>query len=254
MSVAMAFFDESGKLQDSEAVVFAGCIAAEEHWVSYMQKWSERIKRANPPMNSLSMKDAMHFHNEFTGWQNRIHERDDLLADLAEIAVDHIICWVALPVTATLFKGLPEGRKKQLRNPQYMGFEAAVKAMLDIVKNPSTSLLHIYCDSSEEYAEKCLKLYPRMRYLDAETKQRCIAITFAEDQFFPPLQVADMIAYCIRANCLRHKVRPEPIVDRLLSIFERDQSKYKLPTYEFVYREHDDLGSGTIEKKDRAVP
>jgi uncharacterized protein DUF3800 len=242
MPLAMACCDESGKLHDSKFVAFAGCIAFDQHWAVFEVKWRERITKEN--IAYVSMKDAIHFRNEFSGWKERTEERDQLLKDLATIGMDLIGFWIPMVIDTDRFKAMPEQKRKRLKNPQYMGFEGCVKAI--IKGSPRQDVfLNLYCDLSEEYAETCLKLFQRMRFKEPELKQRCVAITFADDTKLGPLQLADMMAYCARADHLRHVDKPDSIVEELLAIFRREKTT---EGYTLVYGSEDALGNGTIEK------
>jgi Protein of unknown function (DUF3800) len=239
MATLAAFFDESGKLADTKVVAFAGCIAGYPEWEVMGNKWMALIRGK---VAYVSMKDAIHFTGPFEGWRNRVDERDALLEQLAELAIDHISYWIPFVMTEDDFNRLPQSQRKQFKSPSYMGFEACVRAIADHNKNQQFVVIY---DSSEEYSALCLKMYHRMRRQNPNVKEHCASITFAEDQRLPPLQLADMMAYCSRANTLKDRQPIPPIVERLYSIL----NKYEcVGRYDLVYRHEDDLGEGSIER------
>ena len=77
----------------------------------------------------------------------------------------------------------------------------------------------LICDLSEEYAKECLRLFTRLRS-QTVYRQFFPALTFADDEEYSPLQVADMLAYCRREEKIkRGAANCDVIVRRLLEIF-----------------------------------
>jgi Protein of unknown function (DUF3800) len=228
------FFDESGKLADTDYVVFAGAVGFDEQWSVMAQKWAITI--AQRGLTHISMKEAIRLEGPFAKWAGREVERDDLLVSLINIATPIIGFYVVASVSSLAFRSLPVEQSRKLKNPQYCGFEACLKQTLTKSKGPINS----WCDSSEEYAVECLKLYAQLRRKDAEFKQRCVSIRFAEDQVFPPLQLADVVAYCARQKVSGNT--PLPVVQRILDIID-NQAQTNNMTY---LRDGAGLGSGIL--------
>jgi len=68
----------------------------------------------------------------------------------------------------------------------------------------------------------CLDLYIKLRNQNLDLRERCIAITFAEDEHFPPLQMADMLAYCVRVRHSQETTpKAEPVIKKILAIFDQ---------------------------------
>jgi hypothetical protein len=186
------------------------------------------------------MKDAMNLRGTFETWHDRIDDRDSLLLTLSKLAAEAFI--VVAPMSTDDFKALPQTQREKLGgNPQYCGFEVSIKGLLR--EYPSRGI-HLVCDLSEEYAEKCIRLYHRLRARDQDAKNRCFAITFADDRNTPHLQAADLVAYCSRANHMRSNRPVEPIVEQVIAILGLNRSS----TNYFVYRAGGEgLGAGEFE-------
>jgi len=106
------------------------------------------------------------------------------------------------------------------------------------------NLLHIVCDLSEEYSEKCIKLFHKLRARNSLIKARCFGISFADDARHGGLQAADLIAYCSRADHLRATWEPEPIVEELITIL----ATHKSPARWFVWKARaGGIGHGELE-------
>lgn len=214
--VVKAYCDESGKLADHKFVVFAACVAQDPNWDVITQRWNDVIFPLG--ISSISMKDAMTFHGQFSGWANRGHERDELLYGLLDMAMPLAGSIVTAPMSTEEFKALPGEQRQLLRNPQYCGFEAGMRLIVSQMRSEHD--FHVICDSSEEYSPSMLRLYIHLRSRNEDFKRRCIAITFAEDYRFPPVQLADMVAFCERHRRIRSVEERYPVVRRIMERLE----------------------------------
>lgn len=229
VATVVAAFDESGKLADTQYVVFAGSVATYEEWDVVSGKWKNLL--ANAQVDYLSMKEAMHSHGQFEGWKEKEKDRDDLLIALAEMFHSLIKYHVATPIESSQFRKLPPAVKKLLKNPQYCGFESCMRQVAGSL--PDDYVVSLMCDCSEEYAVECLKMYLRLRAGDQQFKSRCVSISFCEDENSPALQAADMLAYSLRADYSRETSDPPKVVNELLRIFRSDGEIRRRVTYEF---------------------
>ena len=75
MAVILLALDESGKLDNTEDVVFGGCMFENSESHRFGEKWLGRLDAEG--IESLHMKDAMRLGNEFAGWDET--KRDTLL-------------------------------------------------------------------------------------------------------------------------------------------------------------------------------
>lgn len=225
--VLRAYFDESGKLADHQFVVFGGCIAPEPNWEVITTRWNEHIFPRG--LSCISMKDAMNFRGQFAGWTNRMDERDEMLYELLDMSFPLIDAFVTSPMSTAEFNALSPENRRLVRNPQYCGFEGCMRLIVSGMKPEDD--LHVICDSSEEYSPQMLKLYIQLRTKNEEFKKRCAAITFAEDHMFPPLQLADMVAYCARQRLALAEDVQYPIVKRVMDRLESTKLKTKFQGY-----------------------
>jgi hypothetical protein len=121
--------------------------------------------------------------------------------------------------TNEMFKKFsPSEQKKMLGNPYYAGFESCIVGALS---QRVDTLLHIVCDLAEEYSEKCVTAFNKMRKMRSDIKNRCVALAFADDETHAGLQIADLIASCARAEILEKLgIRPAaPIVRETIDAF-----------------------------------
>ncbi len=238
MVIVKACFDESGKPKDKDYVVFAGAVATDDQWSVISEQWNAILTENH--IRYLTMKEAFRFKGEFKDWRERKTDRDRLLVKLATMAHPLLAFYVSAPIENKDFENLPDKQRAKLKHVQYCGFEACVRKTIETVKNREMRV-HIYCDSSEDYSRECLELYINLKRTHLDMREKCIAITFADDEHFPPLQMADMIAYCVRHG---RGDKPEPVITELLKIFGQDG----IGTSGLVYTaEGKGLGSGLLE-------
>jgi len=228
--MAIVCIDESGKFSDTEVVCLAACMVAAEDAGGLTQKWSARLKSDN--LKYTSMKEALNFHGPFESWRPITSEleqkRDTLLWDLAEIIASAPMNRIAVTVTSEKFKQLTGAQRKKLGNdPWYAAFEACIIGCL----NGNRYNVAIHADLSEEYSEKCVKLFNLLRARRPDLRDAIFAITFMDDTAMPLVQMADMVSYCGRADATQTKPNRNPIVDRIINLFHSQDSEHARPFY-----------------------
>lgn len=248
MGVFQAYFDESGKLADKPFVVFAGCVAEISDWESFSNKWNDML---GTDIRFVHMTEAMGCSGEFKQFRGREHDRDDLLVALVEMGFSRYAFSFYLPIDSAIFSSLNEGLKGLLKDPVYCGFEGMARNLIASANHIQAEsgrqyshAFQLYCDSSEQYSLQILKLYHRLRSQNKDMRDRFQCLTFAEDQHFPPLQLADVIAYCRRRQVSNQL--NQPVLNKIIEVLDRG-----IPSagdLELVYEAHSrGLGHGTVE-------
>lgn len=210
--VVLACFDESGKLNDSEVLAFGGCVALPDTMGRLTDAWERRLKSDGLPYTS--MKDAMNFRGPYLSWKRTPGRRDAVIRDLGKLILETPMLRIVSPIQTSHFKTLPQEFRMKFRNdPQYAGFEACVLGILHARRDIG---VHIMCDLSEQYSEKCVALFHLLRKRNLDAKDRCVGIGFADDEVNGPLQAADMISYCARAEAIRNTIPQIPWFKNLL--------------------------------------
>ncbi len=238
-----AYFDESGKLKDpnSEIVCFGGFAGPFKQTFAFVNKWDKCIKDAG--LASTSMKEAIHFNGPYHGWKTAEGgpaKRDHVLRTLAHILADSGLLIITAPMTSAEFNAKPDWeRKKFWDDLEYCGFEACINAVLH---HAASLMLHVTCDLSEQYAEKCITLYNLLRKSDPLVKSRCMALTFGDDTHHSGLQAADMIAYCSRAEHMTAEPK-HPIIQEIIGILRSPDRQVA----SFVYDKDAELGGGKLK-------
>ena len=161
MTVFHIYADASGKLCDSDYTSFCGYVAHVSEWQGFTFEWeNRRFKWQVPPIH---MSHIMHpeDHPEWlkvkTQWGTDWEaKRDAMLLDLAATVGRAAIVCVGAVVDAGHFRKI---------------------------------------DADQKYSIMCYKLLQAMKRDDQKVKERIHSLAFVNDESFPGVQVADMVAY-----------------------------------------------------------
>jgi len=225
--VLHGFFDESGKLADSEYVVFAGFVARPESWDHFSFEWKKRLESSPRKIPYLHTAEAMNLRGKI--WQKwTAPERDALLIDLAEIAHRNVLHGIVAHALSNDFRVHPI-LKEKLGDPHYAAFEACMMGLLEYSKS-SKDALHIIADDEEKYGVECYKLLNKLRIRHPRVRNLMSGFCLNDDRKFPPLQAADMWSYFHRQELVRLKnAREEPqnaVYTALASFFGKPKNEY----------------------------
>jgi len=182
------------------------------------------------------MKDAMNFREGYQKFRSLPEKRDSILRSLAQVVAEaRDTVRLASPhemSSRAAFNLLTRSqRNSMLNDPYYAAFESCVLGALDQLP---LALIHISCDLAEEYSEKVLKAFHKMRMVAPSVKARCLGISFQDDTWSLQLQVADMIAYCERKKLLKQQGESvDPIIEELLEILRIDDVQEREVVYRF---------------------
>ena len=213
MAGILLALDESGKLDNTEDVVFGGCMSENGESHRFGEKWNARLDESK--IDSLHMRDAMRLGGDFRGWKDS--DRDDYCANSRHWphGAIPIPMLVAAPMTSTEFRAMPQANQKQLKILCYLRFRGLCTGGREFHPQGEPHSLQIVCDLSEEYSIEVLRLFHRLRRRNEEIKRRCHALFFADDRYIPVLQLADMFAYVCRAF---HSGNPPEVVLDIIEI------------------------------------
>jgi Protein of unknown function (DUF3800) len=214
----LACFDESGKLKDSEFVAFGGIVCPASVIQSIFPVWQDRLKKDG--LSHISMKEAIRLDGPFFKWRHvpdGKELRDAVVSDLATIIAG--MTKVTSECETSVFKSLPQKEREKFGNdPQYACFETCIRGALTMRNDFQ---LQVVCDLSEEYSEKCVSLFHKLRRRHPDIKARTLGICFSDDDVHIGIQAADMVAYCHRANSTfeKNRAEPHPLVVEIIRMF-----------------------------------
>lgn len=200
-----AVFDESGKHNDCDLVVFGGLILdAQEIRDRFNARWGTLLRGANVLLPQGRAGPFLHMselNNSYKKTSDRAGQRrvEALVESLAKYICESAIGGSWHSITVADFKSLSAKARRHYKDPFYHAFEAGVISLSKSACVGPTDDLSLICDDSDEYAVKCLESFKRLRKAHPAVSEKLPVIAFGDDKVYPPLQAADMFAYCYRA-------------------------------------------------------
>ena len=196
MTTYNVVFDESGKYNDSEFVIFAGFFATSDQWTEFGKKWHTLLRKEG--LTWLHTIDAVQTKGDYAKFRERIPDRDALLLSLADLICEYAIEGTINRISMEEFKTLDRAVYQRYKDPFYYAFEGGIEALAKSPTLDPNDRFNLICDDSEEYSSECLKAYRRLCKLNPEIASKFGMICFGNDKMYSPLQAADMLAYCFR--------------------------------------------------------
>jgi hypothetical protein len=197
MPVLYAYFDESGKFVNQDIVAFGGVCGDLSQMEKFDRLWRRELRKARLPALKMSraMKNEVALSEVIPA--QSVKDRIKALRPFALCIRDHAEHALGLAIDVAAFRDLPKRTRMvlgSLDDPHYVMFLRTLTHLLDYAPNDHVSLV---CDDEEQTAEPCYKYYRRVKkvYPPAE---RLGGIGFADDEAFPVLQAADMMASLVR--------------------------------------------------------
>lgn len=208
MAVFHVCLDESGKFKSlaPDYTSLCGYIGSAHEWERFSERWdSIRLANSLPPIH---VSDMMSFQNEWypkkQEWGEKAEEkRNECLERFALLIQQADIRCVGAAVDAAYFRKMPQCEfKRKAEDPYFLSFQQAILASLrctELLRNNTISLI---MDDDQEYSMKCYKLLNKVRLRYPDISKRITGICFVDDNTYPPVQAADMIAYYSRQQLI----------------------------------------------------
>jgi len=191
-------FDESGKMGDSDHVIFAGFMASPSSWEALKADWQAVLRPRN--IASFHAKEAFTFGGAWTQFRDDIKTRDAVVMELVQVGCKYAegASWADL--SSKDWKAQSQQIRSQYPKNDlfYVAFERGLMSMLTSTFVQPNDQFTIICDDSDEYSVECLRSYRNLIKRMPNLRGRVSGICFLDDAMYPPLQFADLLAYCLR--------------------------------------------------------
>jgi hypothetical protein len=149
-----------------------------------------------------------------TSWDEK---RDLMLRDFAETVRGSDIVCVGAVVDAKHFRSLADRDplfKKAHRDPIHMAFHTFVMRGLDRTEIiDKHSPVGVVVDDDHEFSMNCYEQLETLKATFPRVKDRVHAISFVNDDSYPGIQAADMIAYETRRIMVERITKPDATSD-----------------------------------------
>lgn len=217
MAYFMIYGDESGKFKQHDYISFCGYVGHCSEWDRVSMEWNNvRFKWGVP---ALHMRCVMRPDgNGCNAWQevkdrwgaDWENKRDDMLLDFASSIRHATIAAVGTVIDSAHFKAMPDSKfKRNMKDPVFLGLHSLIMGALDkidrIDKCQSVSLI---LDEDPEYAKSAYDVIT-LKSAFQRVHDRLSAVTFARDQNYGGLQMADFLAYESRKWMVERLKNPE---------------------------------------------
>jgi|ERR1017187_596881 hypothetical protein len=199
--MVMGYFDDSGMMNQT-LICMAGYLADDQNWTAMTNDWNVLLGKYGIPFLHLTdFLAAQGIYSEL-GWKKdepRIREALDLFIFAIR---KHTIAGVGVTLDANAYRSITKGVRKK-EKPQVFCFERIlwqVTKRLDMWKWSEPVCLIF--DDSRDYAMQCYSNMWEIRTRHPELRKRIAGIAFGNDEYFAPLQAADLLSY---ATALQHR-------------------------------------------------
>jgi hypothetical protein len=235
MAVYHIYADESGKLSGKEPYTslcgYVGPIAA---WGQLAEAWNKcRFQWQIPPIH---MSRIMHPDRKEDAWNEKwrewgdgwVEKRDIMLAELGGIIHDVGVICIGAVVDADAYRSVRADPSLSLLwgdSNVFALHEVMMRGIKRIETVDKISPVSLVVDDDPEHAKDFYAHYTQLRThsdpMFSKVRERMHAISFCDDEHYPGLQAADMIAWSARAwmvdNGEDHKIAEPHELLRLLT-------------------------------------
>jgi hypothetical protein len=228
MAYFTGYFDESGKFQQHEIVSFCGFL--DSNWADFEDNWNYLLRKHRIPYLHLSKRVLKATTKELR-----------MYGEFIQTIKRYVEHGFAYAVDVTAFNSLHRAIKRFAKDdPHYWAFHGVLR---DVIKyasalpNPSVAVV---CDDEPSKACQCYTMFDRMRQDVKQPENRRVlkSIAFADDEFYPQLQAADLFSWVSRAEAMyRFRKATFPLRDLYREFVIADETKIQF-TSPFWDAEH----------------
>lgn len=193
--VLWAYFDESGKLANSDFICLAGYIC-DDGWECFSKDWEKLLKRFEIPLIHAAKLVRRAKPYELLGWDKQKEER--VFVEFAKVIRRHLLGGFGIGVDAKFYRSMTLDARKLIGNEdaQDFAFHRLLKLVvkqLQLWKYESS--ISLTFDFEDQFSVKCMQSLMLLRQQRQEVKNLISSIGFADDEVYYPLQAADLLAY-----------------------------------------------------------
>lgn len=205
-----SFCDEYGHAQDptKHFMGIAGLLAWSDEWTALSNRWWE-IQKIEQVPNPFHMADFVHHNEKFSDqrWES-VDERRRILGLFLDAVKQANVIPVSASVSLRDFNGLTEEQRTKLQSPYHIAFQ---EVTFNLAFAAANRALQTATAREEFFGNRIAMVYAKLRKFTGPAEKLWDAIkehniaagnwmssyTPAEPADYPPLQVADILAYCL---------------------------------------------------------
>jgi hypothetical protein len=194
-----AVVDESGKFKDKDVICLAGIIGGPHFWRGLTGKWVQTLQKHS--IDYLHIKELRRWDGVYASkkmeWGDA--KREEVLVEFAkilpEVIREHGGVALCVSLDARAYRDLKSEQQRIIGKPDLAVFNFFIASMLWLAASllPEGFEINITCDDDEAVAEPVYKLL-RLAKVRNPLARRIKALCFCDDEVYPPLQIADLVA------------------------------------------------------------
>ena len=178
--------------------LFAGCAPHKQPWSDIDEAWNALLRRYG--WSPFHLTEIL---SDFKKQGIACAEQIESLRPFADCINEHLELGLLQAWDVKGFDCLSEETKKKLgstTDPYYTAFARGVWELVDYIHDDDR--ISLVCDDDEATAWDCYQHYRMIRRAEDVVRRKTVSLTFANDEYFPALQAADMVA-----GLARHEAR-----------------------------------------------
>jgi hypothetical protein len=230
MAMFHAYFDESGKKSDHPVVTFSGVCVMQSKLDAFDAAWNTLLHQYG--LRSLHMARASRLsekHGDKMPRHQSADQRMDTLLPFADCINEHLEMGLIQAWDVAGFNALSAEAKRGIGSPDdpyYIAFSRGLTELDDYTQPDDR--ISLICDDDVMTALDCHRHYRGMGNAYPKLRQKMVALTFANDEYFPALQAADMVAFLSRLEAKAQFYGDRYSFRRLFDYLRRERGPGKM--------------------------
>ena len=168
----------------------------DEAWNKFSPCWGHELRVAG--VSAIHATELLSQTGRFHGWSE--DRADDLAGRLVDIIRTSVPVGIGVGLDAAHYRSLTPGQRKEIGQPQLILLSRAIKVLAGVVEEArrngdQVEGIDITFDDTQE-ADRMLRTWVRLKKDPDHQHLRALvpSVGFADDEFFFPLQAADLLA------------------------------------------------------------
>lgn len=219
VTVFTTYLDASRDDGDSDAYVLSGFISDAERWKVFDAKWQDVLDKYEVD-GPFHMTDFESCYGVFKDWERDDPRKAPLLTELFTVAEEHTVGSVGHGVSQTQYDALvpPHLNDRMGGSPYYLLFMTLVsdtELLMDTAARsgdvPADWQMIYVLARGDRGSGAVLKEWMDDATAETRLQSRTLRVFYARDNTYPPLQLADILAFEGRKQVgaqRRHHTRP----------------------------------------------
>ena len=207
MAFGMVFLDESGHFNSTDYMCMAGFIATDQGWDALCAGWRVLL-RETYKIPAIHMREIMSPMGKSPAASWDIDRKVEMLRDFILLIRQHTEAGFGCAIDASHYREIVKtiataadqhGLKAKPFKAQMFCMARIVRLVMRYLNESSASAderkTSLVFDDDEQYSKMCYGLLCELKKRVPSIKESIVNICFADDEWYYPLQAADLLSY-----------------------------------------------------------